>query len=158
LFENPTRDERILYINYWQNKLKSNKDIEFSDELKVEIADTTQGFSFAYLKEAFVSSLVLLAGYDKDKKPQFGSVIKRQIHNLRAQLDHEGGSLASKSLNSGFSGVSISRRAKESTPSLQGSSSSNSRIYRTETSDTKESKDVTSVAKAAVALGRSFIY
>ena len=37
---------------YWQNKLKSNKHINFPDELLDEIADKTNKFSFAYLKEA----------------------------------------------------------------------------------------------------------
>jgi transitional endoplasmic reticulum ATPase len=52
LFDNPTRDERIQYVQYWQDKLKNNKDVSFPDELKDEIADLTHAFSFAYLKEA----------------------------------------------------------------------------------------------------------
>lgn len=50
-FKDPDRDERVLYVQYWQNKLKSNKDIDFPDRLVQEVADLTDKFSFAYLKE-----------------------------------------------------------------------------------------------------------
>lgn len=36
---------------YWQNKLKSNKAIDFPDSLLDKFAVTTDKFSFAYLKE-----------------------------------------------------------------------------------------------------------
>jgi len=42
----------VLYVQYWQNKLKGNTDIDFPDTLVQEIADITDQFSFAYLKEA----------------------------------------------------------------------------------------------------------
>lgn len=51
-FEDPDQAERKLYAQYWQNKLKSNKDLDFPDSLVDEVAETTGGFSFAYLKEA----------------------------------------------------------------------------------------------------------
>lgn len=37
---------------YWQEKLKDNDEIYFPESLVEEVADLTQGFSFAYLKEA----------------------------------------------------------------------------------------------------------
>ncbi|KAF8917862.1 P-loop containing nucleoside triphosphate hydrolase protein [Mucidula mucida] len=86
LFDDPDREERALYAKYWQNKLHSNKELSFPDDLVEEIATMTDKFSFAYLKEAFVSSLVILAGIEKDK-PSFESVLKRQIEVLRKQLD-----------------------------------------------------------------------
>ena len=52
LFENPTLEERILYAQYWQKKLRHNKGISFPDTLMDEIAKLTYDFSFAYLKEA----------------------------------------------------------------------------------------------------------
>lgn len=51
-FKDPDHDERELYARYWQEKLADNKDIDFSDSLVTEVADSTNGFSFAYLKEA----------------------------------------------------------------------------------------------------------
>ncbi|KAJ6515712.1 P-loop containing nucleoside triphosphate hydrolase protein [Mycena sanguinolenta] len=86
-FDDPTRDERVLYIKYWQDKLKDNKAIDFPDSLVDEAADQTEQFSFAYLKEAFVSCLVTLAGYEGDDKPSFGTALKAQIKTLRKQLD-----------------------------------------------------------------------
>ncbi|KAJ7765062.1 P-loop containing nucleoside triphosphate hydrolase protein [Mycena maculata] len=87
LFDDPSREERALYVKYWQNKLKSNKEIEFPDSLVDEVTDLTPKFSFAYLKEAFVSTLVTLAGWEDDDKPVFGDALKKQIKTLRKQLD-----------------------------------------------------------------------
>ncbi|KAJ7490432.1 P-loop containing nucleoside triphosphate hydrolase protein [Mycena galericulata] len=87
LFDDPDREERALYVKYWQTKLKSNKDIDFADSLVDEVADMTAKFSFAYLKEAFVSSLVTLAGWEGDDKPAFADALKKQIKTLRKQLD-----------------------------------------------------------------------
>lgn len=39
-------------MQYWQNKLKSNKSISFPDSLVDEVVNKTDKFSFAYLKEA----------------------------------------------------------------------------------------------------------
>ncbi|KAJ6628802.1 P-loop containing nucleoside triphosphate hydrolase protein [Mycena sp. CBHHK59/15] len=87
LFDDPDRDERALYARYWQEKLKSNDEIDFPDALVDEVADQTGQFSFAYLKEAFVSCLVTLAGYEGDDKPSFANSLKDQIKTLRKQLD-----------------------------------------------------------------------
>ncbi len=65
-FAVPTRDERILYCDYWKRKLRYNKDIEFPDALSPAIADITQDFTFAYLKEAFVATLLALARRGED--------------------------------------------------------------------------------------------
>lgn len=51
-------EERKLYVQYWQTKLSSNKEIDFPDHLVDEVAQLTDKFSFAYLKEAlYVASL-----------------------------------------------------------------------------------------------------
>ena len=51
-FDDPVPEERKLYVEYWQNKLKGNKDVDFPNTLVDEIASSTDKFSFAYLKEA----------------------------------------------------------------------------------------------------------
>lgn len=51
-FPNPTLDERKQYTLYWKGKLASNKDISFPKGLEDEVAERTDKFSFAYLKEA----------------------------------------------------------------------------------------------------------
>ncbi|KAF8897713.1 P-loop containing nucleoside triphosphate hydrolase protein [Infundibulicybe gibba] len=86
-FDDPDREERALYAKYWQRKLENNKDIDFPDSLVNTVAEITDHFSFAYLKEAFVSSLVILVGYVGNHKPTFESVLKAQIKILRNQLD-----------------------------------------------------------------------
>ncbi|KAF9268168.1 P-loop containing nucleoside triphosphate hydrolase protein [Marasmius fiardii PR-910] len=90
LFDDPDRDERALYAQYWQNKLK-HKSVDFPDSLVEEIAEKTSKFSFAYLKETFVSTLVLLAGMEDDDKPPFRTIILEQIDKLRKQLDKPNG-------------------------------------------------------------------
>jgi hypothetical protein len=58
LFDDPDNAARVLYAQYWQRKLKDNKDVSFPDSLVTEIADETERFSFAYLKEALYGSLI----------------------------------------------------------------------------------------------------
>lgn len=65
-FPNPNEDERTKYMKYWQGKLSDNEDLEFPDKLCPAIAKITPGFSFAYLQEAMVASLLAIAR-DSDK-------------------------------------------------------------------------------------------
>lgn len=119
LFPKPDEDQRIQYCEYWRHKLQDGKnpqdeeddetddlvhvdadEIEFPKELSPEIAKITDGFSFAYLQEAFVATLLTLAGSGDDvpdapddggKKDKFDHlvfwrVIKRQIALLKEQI------------------------------------------------------------------------
>lgn len=67
LFDNPNKKERTMYCQFWQTKLKDNKEIEFPDKLCVAIADITHDFSFAYMQEAFVAALLAIAQSKKDR-------------------------------------------------------------------------------------------
>ncbi|KAG9039532.1 hypothetical protein FRB95_009112 [Tulasnella sp. JGI-2019a] len=80
----PNKAERGLYLRYWQKKLKDNKDITFPDRLVDELVSLTDGFSFAYLKEAMVSTLVTLAG---NPDLTFEDIVKEQIKSLRKSID-----------------------------------------------------------------------
>ncbi|KAG8882632.1 hypothetical protein FRB97_007978 [Tulasnella sp. 331] len=80
----PTKEERGLYMKYWQKKLKNNNKISFPDSLLEKIVSLTDGFSFAYLKEAMISTLVTLAGNPDDR---FEEVVKKQIKTLRKSID-----------------------------------------------------------------------
>ncbi|KAK3323353.1 proteasome-activating nucleotidase [Cercophora scortea] len=67
-FKVPDEASREAYARYWQNKLNSTAaavagtiEFAFPDEVCGLLARMTEGFSFAYLKELFVSSLLLLA-------------------------------------------------------------------------------------------------
>lgn len=66
-FPAPDREERIQYCDYWRGKLRHNKKVEFPEELSPAVADITQDFTFAYLKEAFVASLLTIARQDEDR-------------------------------------------------------------------------------------------
>lgn len=67
-FKLPSEKERELYADYWRKKLLSkNQGIEFPEELCEIIAKLADGFSFAYLKELFVMSLLsLVRGFKGD--------------------------------------------------------------------------------------------
>jgi len=66
LFPDPDFEQRVAYCKFWQKKLADNKDIDFPDKLCDAIADITHDFSFAYIQEAFVASLLALAGNSRD--------------------------------------------------------------------------------------------
>ena len=60
-FPNPGMDERIVYMKYWQGKLDGSPEIEFPDKMCSAVAKITKDFSFAYLQEAMVASLLVIA-------------------------------------------------------------------------------------------------
>ena len=92
-----------MYAQFWQRKL-AERPIEFPDELCPAIADITKGFSFAYLQELFIASLLQIARGDdtveKDlaqtntgdgnlDKYQLWRVLKRQADILREDMGQE---------------------------------------------------------------------
>ncbi|KAG2165457.1 P-loop containing nucleoside triphosphate hydrolase protein [Aureobasidium pullulans] len=96
-FPNPNHEQRVKYAQFWQGKLKENKDIEFPDKLCEAVSSITDGFSFAYMQEAFVASLLALALSDKeeghhdadlDKLPLWQQ-LKKQVKILREELHHD---------------------------------------------------------------------
>ncbi|KAI4185063.1 MAG: hypothetical protein LQ348_004430 [Seirophora lacunosa] len=74
LFPLPSEEERTLYCQYWRRRLKERKvDIEFPMKICPAAALITDGFSFAYLQEAFVATLLAIAGrraeiFDEDEE------------------------------------------------------------------------------------------
>ncbi|KAF2647782.1 P-loop containing nucleoside triphosphate hydrolase protein [Lophiostoma macrostomum CBS 122681] len=103
LFPRPDKDERSLYAQYWRNKLKNKKEIDFPSKLCDAIADITDDFSFAYMKEDFVATLLELARNHGDEsddedgsdaedddpldKYEFWKVFKAQTKILRKEMD-----------------------------------------------------------------------
>lgn len=67
-FPNPNFEQRVQYCHYWQEKLKDNEDVKFPDSLCEAIAKITDGFSFAYIQEAFVAALLTIAYSKHDEK------------------------------------------------------------------------------------------
>lgn len=65
-FELPTEQERLAYCHYWRHKMPDADEVGFSEEMCTVVARLRDGFSFAYLKELFVGSLLLIAGGEPD--------------------------------------------------------------------------------------------
>ncbi|WWC66134.1 uncharacterized protein I206_100034 [Kwoniella pini CBS 10737] len=88
-FPNPSRDQRRDYAIWWQDRLHDNKEINFPDSLLDEFADKTDDFSFAYMKEAFVSTLLTIASRKEthSDKLDFGSILLEQVDHLRKELE-----------------------------------------------------------------------
>lgn len=59
-FKIPGWEERKGYAEYWRAKLVRNEGVEFPDEVVGLVAELTEGFSFAYMKELFVMALLCL--------------------------------------------------------------------------------------------------
>ena len=59
-FDLPAVPERTRYCEFWRSRLANNKTINFPAKMCSAIAGITDGFSFAYLQEAFISSLLVI--------------------------------------------------------------------------------------------------
>jgi transitional endoplasmic reticulum ATPase len=100
-FPNPDFDQRVQYAQFWQKKLKSNKDVEFPDVLCERIAKITDKFSFAYMQEAFVAALLAIAvrggktdqgvcgGGDDVDKLELWVEIQKQVKILKDEMDEK---------------------------------------------------------------------
>jgi len=60
LFNALNKAERTLYCKYWREKLSKKKFIDFLESLCLAIAKITGDFSFAYLKELFITTLLVI--------------------------------------------------------------------------------------------------
>lgn len=110
LFDLPTKDERIQYCEYWRHKLRNNKEVEFLPAMSARVADITGGFSFAYMKEAFVAALLVIVART-DEKRRFRhreddltdnilwKELKKQVEALRKEMDNESENIASPSMS-----------------------------------------------------------
>lgn len=105
LFPLPSENERTMYCDYWREKLKDKPLIQFPKKLSPAIASITQDFSFAYLKEAFVATLLAIAGNrsengaigDGDEEGggdlddyELWREMKTQVRSLRQDMDRKG--------------------------------------------------------------------
>ncbi|MCJ1430860.1 hypothetical protein MMC27_000210 [Xylographa pallens] len=62
LFPQPSLEERTLYCEFWRHKLRNKPSIEFPEMLCHAMASIMTEFSFAYMKEAFIATLLTIAG------------------------------------------------------------------------------------------------
>ena len=101
----PALPERVKYCDYWRSKLSNNKTVDFPPKLSEAIAEVTEGFSYAYLKETFITSLLTIAGSHKGTSKAIGGlleasqatheldhlllwrVMSKQVNDLRAEME-----------------------------------------------------------------------
>ena len=83
-FALPAPEEREAYIAHWNTTLEP--ELRLSVAGLAEIVALTEGFSFAYLKEMFVSSMMRwIANLQPD---QMDAAMRSQIVLLREQMSH----------------------------------------------------------------------
>lgn len=81
-FELPERAEREAYVQFWNATLADKLTL---DQQEAEsIAEETEGFSFAYIKELFLSAMMRWASENGSKR--FGAIALAQIEALRSQM------------------------------------------------------------------------
>ena len=101
----PALPERVKYCEIWRSKFSNNKTVEFPPKLSEAIAEITEGFSFAYLKEIFITALLMIVGSHKgtskaiDCLPEAGQedlelghlllwrAMSIQVKSLRAEME-----------------------------------------------------------------------
>lgn len=122
-FALPALAERVKYCDYWRSKLSKNQTVDFPPKLSEAIAEMTEGFSFAYLKESFITSLLMIAGSQKgtskviDDLPVVSEgtheldhlllwrVMRKQVENLRAEMEDARKSAEDAASNTATTGV-----------------------------------------------------
>ena len=78
-FALPATAERVKYCDYWRSKLAQYKAIDFPPSLSAALAEITEGFSFAYLKEAFIMSLLRIVGSRRGiRRSKVSRILKRK--------------------------------------------------------------------------------
>ncbi len=82
-FNLPGKAERQAYITMWNNMLKPA--LRLSEEGIARITEVTEGFSFAYLKELFLSSRMRWIA--KAQQGTMDEVMSGQVQALREQME-----------------------------------------------------------------------
>jgi hypothetical protein len=106
-FDLPELPERLAYISMWNGSLK--RELQLLEEGITKLSEMTQGFSFAYLKELFLSSMMRwIAAEQKDSTSEsMQQVMEMQVDVLREQMVS-----ASK--------IEVEVPAEQSLPGIQG--------------------------------------
>jgi len=85
-FDLPELAERLAYISMWNGSLKPT--LQLTEEAIARLGEITEGFSFAYLKELFLSSMMRwIAVEQKESIPEtMQQVMETQVGVLREQM------------------------------------------------------------------------
>ena len=81
-FNVPTDAERLQYVQKWNTELQP--ELRFSPTTASSVALKTDGFSFAYLKELFVSSMTQWMALEGNT--QMDEILMEQLSWLRGQM------------------------------------------------------------------------
>jgi hypothetical protein len=158
----------LISLPHRQNKLKDNDTISFPDSLVDEVADSTEKFSFAYLKEALwvsyllpenvravltilssVSTLFRLATQEKGEQLEFEPLLKQTIKSLRKALD-DGVPKGTQP------GAPVQKRQQQLHPLMLSKEEMEKHIK--EFKEQREAWELNNKATASLRLGRRFIY
>lgn len=71
-FSLPGKRERVRYLEHWRTRLETNDQIDFDPAICEVVAKMTEGFSFAYLKELMLQTLLAMARMELDKVAKSG--------------------------------------------------------------------------------------
>lgn len=82
IFPIPNEHERTLYCEFWRHKLENKPKISFPRKLCPAMAHITNGFSFAFLQECFVATLLTLAREEGVYVSQFAQLRLRKSDSL----------------------------------------------------------------------------
>lgn len=77
----PGLAEREAYCAYWGEKLEGKETVEVTTVVAKATAGFTEGFSFAYLKELFLSSLVAVATRTAEERVKGGVVVEEEAES-----------------------------------------------------------------------------
>jgi AAA+ superfamily predicted ATPase len=81
-FQLPEKAERLAYIDKWNGELQA--ELRLSQEVAAAVVDQTEGFSFAYLKELLVASLVQWVS--QERSGSLDDIVLAQAGMLREQM------------------------------------------------------------------------
>jgi hypothetical protein len=86
-FELPAADERLRYARRWNDALQA--EMRGDERVLEELVKLTDGFSFAYLKELFVSAMMEWINSPGPK--EMGAVLLERVARLREQMSRAKG-------------------------------------------------------------------
>jgi len=94
-FDLPAEDERRAYVEVWNESLEA--ELRLSDQIKPVLVSETEGFSFAYLKELFLSSMMRWMTLSGSRS--MNEVIMEQVALLHEQMVSVSSAAAAKVVN-----------------------------------------------------------
>ena len=99
-FRIPDHPQRVAYCEYWRKKLSDNEEFDFPEDVCAVIAEITEGFSYAYMKELIMAALLTVArgGNGMDDPVETGWDVVSESHSP-AEPAYEGGSAEQTNAN-----------------------------------------------------------